>query len=98
MAEVKYTEIKVVRVSTATTKDGRKFPVFKTQIKDQGKEKVIDLCFVSTVKNLPTEPCILKVAKGNWNISRSGLYPKCWVKEIAEIVSLPGKEEENPFI
>lgn len=96
MAE--YTEIKVVRVSTATTKDGRKFPVFKTQIRENNKDKVIDLCFVSTVKNIPTEPCIIRVPKGSWNISRSGLYPKCWVKEIAEIVPLPVKEEENPFI
>lgn len=92
------TEIKVVRVSQATTKDGRKFPVFKTQIKEQGKEKVIDLCFVSTVKNLPTKPCIIKVSRENWNISRSGLYPKCWVKAIDEIIDLPEKEEENPFI
>lgn len=98
MAEVKYTEIKVVRVSTATTKDGRKFPTFKTLIKDGNKEKCIDLSFVSTVKNLPTEPCIIKVENGKWNISKAGLYPKCWVKEIAEILPLPVKEEENPFI
>lgn len=94
MAE-KYSEIRVVKVSEAQTKDGRKFPVYKTVIKGN---KLLDLAFTQAVKNRPTEPCILRVADGKWNIDRSGLYPKCWVKEIMEIVPLPAKEVENPFI
>lgn len=95
MAEVKFSEIKVVKVSEAQTKDGRKFPVYKTIIKGN---KTMDLCFTQAVKNRPEKPCIIRVADGKWNIDRSGLYPKCWVKEILEELPLPIKEQENPFI
>lgn len=96
MAEaVKFSEIKVVKVSEAQTKDGRKFPVYKTIIKGN---KTMDLCFTQAVKNRPEKPCIIRVPDGKWNIDRSGLYPKCWVKEILEELPLPVKEQENPFI
>lgn len=97
MAE-KYSEIKVIRVLEAKTKDGETFPTFKTMIKDKQHNKLIDLRFTKEVKNLPTERCIIRVADKKWNIDRSGLYPVCWVKEILEIVPFPDKEEENPFI
>lgn len=95
MAEVKYSEIKVVRVGETKNAAGNTFPVYKTIIKGN---KLLDLCFTKAVKNKPEEPCIIRVPDGQWNISRSGLYPKVWVKEILEIVPLPKKEEENPFI
>lgn len=95
MADQKYSEIKVVRVGTAKTKDGRTFATFKTIIKGN---KLMDLCFTRDVRNVPTEPCIIRVPDGKWNISRQGLYPRCWVKEILETIPLPQKEEENPFI
>lgn len=97
MAE-KYSEIKVVRVGEAESKDGHKFPVYKTMIKDKQRNKLIDVRFTRDVTNRPTEPCIIRVADKKWNIDRSGLYPICWVKEILEIVPLPEKEVENPFI
>lgn len=95
MADQKYSEIKVVRVGTAKTKDGRAFATYKTLITGN---KLIDLCFTRDVRNVPTEPCIIRVPDGKWNISRTGLYPRCWVKEVIEILPLPQKEEENPFI
>lgn len=98
MADQKYSEIKVVRVGTAKTKDGRTFTTYKTIIKEDNRNKLIDLCFTRDVRNTPTEPCIIRVPDGKWNISRRELYPRCWVKEILEILPLPQKEEENPFI
>lgn len=95
MAEKGYSEIKVVKVSEAQTKDGRKFPVYKTIIKGN---KTMDLCFTQAVKNRPEHPCIIRVPGGKWNIDRSGLFPRCWVKEILEEIPLPVKEQENPFI
>ena len=96
MAENKgYSEIKVVRIGEAENKDGKKFSTYKTVI---AGNKLMDLCFVRTVKNTPEEPCIIVVEDGKWNIDRKSLYPRVWVKEIKEIKPLPRKEEENPFI
>ena len=93
--EQKYSEIKVVRVGKAKTAAGNEFTTYKTLIVGN---KLLDLKFTRQVKNAPEEPCIIRVADGKWNIDRTGLYPVCWVKEILEILPLPVKEVENPFI
>ena len=76
--EVKFKIIEVKEISV----DGKKFNAFKT-IANGGKK--MDVRFVRTCKNVPTEPCIIVVAEDMCNVDNTRRYPILWVKDVIRI-------------
>ena len=79
MAEVKF---KVISVEQIKTKDGKKFNAYKTVGKGGRK---MDLRFVKSCTNIPTEPCTIVVDKEDANVDTTRQYPILWVKQVKRI-------------
>ena len=79
MAKVKF---KIIEVKEITTKDGQKFNAYKTIGKGGRK---MDVRFVRTAKNIPTEPCVIVVDEANANVDNTRQYPILWIKDVEAI-------------
>lgn len=79
MAKVKF---KIIEVKEITTKDGQKFNAYKTIGKGGRK---MDVRFVRTAKNIPTEPCVIVVDGANANVDNTRQYPILWIKDVEGI-------------
>ena len=88
-----YDKIKIVNVKEVTLEGGKKFLAYKTV--DPKTGNLIDLKFVSTVKNTPEEKCFIIVPEDAWNIARNKEYPVCWVKEISKIVPFTSEKKKD---
>lgn len=82
--------IRIVEVKEMTSKEGRKFTVYKALDKNG---KLLDTKFRKEVKNLPTEPCTLIVDSDKCNVTKNTLYPTVWIAEIKAIE--PSVRESN---
>lgn len=88
-------KIKVVEVKEMTTKEGRKFKVYKT-VDKTGKK--MDLKFRQSVTPLPTEPCILLINDPkNVNVDTTKQYPCVWVRGLDGIEELEHKSNVSEF-
>lgn len=84
-------KIKVIEVKDVTTRDGRKFKAYRCV---DGKGNAMDLKFVQTAHNVPTERCYIFVDSDKVNVSHRGEYPVAWVKDVNRIELLQ-KETTN---
>lgn len=84
-------EFKVIEVKEITMKNGNKFTAYKTVGKGGRK---MDLRFVRTCKNIPTENCIICVNDEDCNVDTTRQYPILWIKNVQSIKPL-GKKSSN---
>lgn len=88
-------KIKIIEVKEMTTKEGRKFKVYKTVDKN-GKK--MDLKFRQSVTPLPTEPCVLLINDSkNVNVDTTIQYPCVWVHALDGIEELEKKCNISEF-
>ena len=74
-----------INVKECSTKEGKKFNVFKAV---QKNGRFIDCKFRRDVKDLPTEICIINVDTKEMNVDRNRKYPVLWVKKINSILPI----------
>ena len=79
---MKELHIRIIEVKEMTSKEGRKFTVYKSLTKDG---KLIDTKFRKEVKDLPTGPCMLVVDSDQCNVTKNTQYPTLWIKEVKAI-------------
>lgn len=89
--EVKF---KIIEVKEITAKNGNKFTAFKTVGKG-GKK--LDVRFVRTAKNVPSEPCTIVVLKENANVDTTRIYPILWIKTVERIEATERKNNLDDF-
>lgn len=87
-------EIKIIEVKEITTKEGRKFPAFKTVAKN-GKK--LDVRFTKECRGVPTETCILRVQDENTNVDTTRQYPIVWIKKIEETLPITRKSNASEY-
>lgn len=85
---------KIIEVKEITTSDGKKFNAFKT-IGKNGKK--LDVRFVRTCKNIPTEPCNIIVDDTKCNVDNTRQYPVLWIKDVERIEELEKNNNINDF-
>lgn len=88
------TKIKIIEVKEITTKDGKKFDAFKTIGKGGRK---MDVRFVRTCTNVPTEPCVIVVDEKMCNVDTTRQYPILWVKEVKAIEEFERKSNLSEY-
>lgn len=91
MTEVKF---KIIEVKEITTKDGKKFDAYKTIGKGGRK---MDVRFVRTAKNLPTQPCVIVVNEEDANVDTTRQYPILWIKDVIRIEDFERKNNVGDF-
>lgn len=91
MAERKF---KIIEVSEITTKDGKKFSAYKT-LANGGRK--MDVRFVRTCKNIPSEPCVIVCDEEQCNVDTSRQYPILWIKDVARIEEFERKNNVSEY-
>lgn len=91
MTEVKF---KIIEVKEITTKDGKKFDAYKTIGKGGRK---MDVRFVRTAKNIPTQPCVIVVNEEDANVDTTRQYPILWIKDVIRIEDFERKNNVGDF-
>ena len=79
---MKELHIRIIEVKEMTSKEGRKFTVYKSLTKEG---KLMDTKFRKEVKDLPTEPCMLIVDSDQCNVTKNTQYPTLWIKAVKAI-------------
>ena len=72
----------IIEVKEITTDDGKKFNAYKTVAKDGTK---MDVRFVRSCQNIPTEPCAIEVEDEDCNVSTAKRFPILWIKNVKAI-------------
>lgn len=75
-------KFKIIEVNEITTKDGKKFNAYKT-IANGGRK--MDVRFVRSAHNIPTEPCVIVCDENDCNVDTSRQYPILWIKDVKSI-------------
>lgn len=87
-------EFKIVEVKEVQLTNGQSFNAYKT-IAKQGKK--MDVRFVKTCKNIPTEPCVIVVNEDDVNVDTTKQYPVLWVKNVIEIKPLERRNNISDY-
>ena len=91
MAEIKF---KIIEVKEITTNDGKKFNAYKTLAKGGRK---MDVRFVRTCHNVPSEPCVIVVNKEDANVDNTRQYPILWIKDVQSIEDFERKDNLEDY-
>ena len=87
-------EIKIkVIVKHCKTKDGKKeFDAYRAV---QADGKLIDCRFQAHIQNIPKENFVMLVRSDEINISKAYEYPRLWVANVLEFMSVPTAKTEG---
>lgn len=87
-------KFKIVRVEDKKSKTGNTFRTYKTVTKSGN---FMDVKFVKTCQNVPTERCVITVNEDDWNVDDQREFPILWIKNVQAIepiqASAPKKNE-----
>lgn len=86
-------EFKIIEVNEINAA-GKKFNAYKTLTKS-GKK--MDVRFTRTCHNVPTEPCIIRVADENANVDTNRQYPVLWIKDVESTRPFERKNKVEEF-
>ena len=87
-------KFKIIEVKEITTRDGKKFKVYKTIGKGGRK---MDVRFVRDCNNVPTEPCVVVVNEENCNVDTTRQYPILGIKSVERIESFEHKNNTSDY-
>lgn len=88
------TKFKIIEVKEITTKDGKKFKAYKTIGKGGRK---LDVRFVMSCSNVPTEPCTIVCDEDDCNVDTTRQYPILWVKDVKRLEAFERKNNLSEF-
>lgn len=88
------TKFKIIEVKEITTKDGKKFKAYKTIGKGGRK---LDVRFVQSCSNVPTEPCTIVCNEDDCNVDTTRQYPILWIKDVIRLEAFERKNNLSEF-
>lgn len=85
---------RIIEVKEITLNNGQSFNAYKTITKDNKK---MDVRFVKSCKNVPTEPCNIVVHEEDANVDTTRQYPILWIKEVQSIEEIERKNNLSDY-
>ena len=85
-------KFKIVKIEEIQTKEGRRFNTYKTVDK---RGNFMDVKFVKTCQNVPTERCVIVVDENDWNVDDQRQYPVLWIAQVDAIEPYPASKGNN---